>query len=191
MRDHLEPARPLGTNWGQTAAVAAPRSGVFSRVARQHGICIFSFDGGSAAAAAASGGARPDAEARGLFDALDPLYASALKSIGTRLPELDALGLGRGLETKWAICGVRTPPSPPPLAGPRSSSSHHHHHNNNQLYFKLEYLKSILKQFCCRVRRLRRFQFKICSDCLLSSLMSIRLVVCQSQIILGCGKKGG
>ena len=77
-------------------------SAVFSRVARQHGMCLFAFDSTSAGA-----GAKPDQETLALFDALDPLYSTALKSFGSKLPELDGLGLGRGLDAKWNICGVR------------------------------------------------------------------------------------
>ena len=77
-------------------------SSVFSRVARQHGICLFTFDSSSAATTA-----KPDQETLALFDALDPLYTTALRSFGSKLPELDGLGLGRGLDAKWTICGVR------------------------------------------------------------------------------------
>lgn len=79
-------------------------TGVFLKVARDYG--IFSFTPG------AEPTGKVDANEATLFDQLAPLYATALKSMHARLPELDEMGLGRGLEAKWSLCGVSTHPEP-------------------------------------------------------------------------------
>ena len=71
-------------------------SGVFSRVARRYGIC-------SLPVGPADGTSRLDAESGTLFDALGPLYTAALRAISGKLPELDQLGVGRGIERKWSV----------------------------------------------------------------------------------------
>ena len=77
-------------------------SSVFSRVARRYGIC-------SLPVGPADGTSRLDAESGTLFDALGPLYTAALRAISSKLPELDQLGVGRGIERKWSVLGVCAP----------------------------------------------------------------------------------
>jgi hypothetical protein len=72
---------------------------VFAKIAKQFGLGLFSFGNASSAM-------KVDSDAMALFDALDPLYSTALRSFGSKLTELDEMGLGRGIETKWAVCGV-------------------------------------------------------------------------------------
>jgi hypothetical protein len=74
-------------------------STVFAKIAKQFGLGLFSFGN-------ASSTMKVDSDAMALFDALDPLYSTALRSFGSKLTELDEMGLGRGIETKWAVCGV-------------------------------------------------------------------------------------
>ncbi len=75
-------------------------SAVFSSVAHSYG--IFSLPIGSA-----HGAGRLDADGCALFDALEPLYTAALRSIHGKLSELDHNSVGRGIERKWSILGVR------------------------------------------------------------------------------------
>ena len=76
-------------------------SGVFSRVARRYGVLTLRIG------PTPGGAGRIDPDSGTSMDALAPLYAAALRSIAGRLPELDQRGIGRGIERKWDICGVR------------------------------------------------------------------------------------
>ena len=88
---------------------------VFSLIARRNKLCIASFGDASCPS-------RIEADGAALFDALEPLYSTALSSFGTKLTELDEMGLGRGLQLKWNICGVGPAPytsdSVPQIADP-------------------------------------------------------------------------
>ena len=64
------------------------------------------------------GAARAESEQR-LLDRLEPLFATALHSVGpSRLLELDRLGYGHGLAVKWAVLEVN-PLTPGPVTMPR------------------------------------------------------------------------
>jgi hypothetical protein len=74
-------------------------SRAFTHVARRHGILVH-------AVGHPAGGYRPRLGDSALFDALEPVYTAALRSVGGRLAELDRGGVGRGVEREWFILGV-------------------------------------------------------------------------------------